>query len=307
MFKKRFQTRPIVETITAGDCLRRRREDLHLPLKELSKELGIRYDYLDGLEGGRYHELPPQVYVRGFIKSYANRLGIDAGQLIKMYNRETSFLSDEELKDKIKKGKVDKPGWKDYLAVTPRLLTFLGSFVIVLVLGYYFSHQINSFNSKPYLFIASPSADEVVKENELWVNGNTEKDAILKINGQEISVGADGGFNQKITLAEGRNVLVVEAKNRFNKTDRREINIVYEKPQENQFAVEEIKDDSAPQAIAQGAIIEETEERSGAVLGVNTAAAEEVDKKSDQTGSAAADESAAVADRSADIAAPEEE
>lgn len=278
MFKNKFKTRPIIETITVGDCLRRKREELGLSLLDLSKKLGIKNEYLENLENGNYADLPPQVYVRGFIKSYANHLGVDASQLIKIYNRETSFLSTDEVENKQREEKSKRHDWKDYLAVTPKMLTFVFSFCIVSVLGFYFMHQINSFNSKPYLFIDSPSSDEVVKEKELWVNGKTEEDAILKINGQEISVGADGNFSQKITLAEGRNFLIVEAKNRFDRTDTREINIVYERPEEDRIAVEETGDDSAVKPIAEGAIVEEKEtikkEESGAVLGVKTPTAQ---------------------------------
>jgi cytoskeletal protein RodZ len=96
MFKKRFQSKEIGETITAGDCLRRGREEAGLSLRQVSGELGIKEDYLENLENGNYHELPPQVYVRGFIKSYASFLRIDASQLIKIYNREMAYLGEDD-------------------------------------------------------------------------------------------------------------------------------------------------------------------------------------------------------------------
>jgi cytoskeletal protein RodZ len=213
------------------------------------------------------------VYVRGFIKSYAAQLGIEAAPLLKIYNCEASSLSVDEASSRKRESRAKRSSWKEYLAVTPRMLTFLGSFAVIAVLGYYFLHQINSFNSKPYLFIDSPTADEVVKDKELTVSGKTEADAVLRINGQEISVGGEGNFSQKITLSPGRNVLVVEAKNRFNKTDTKEINIVYEKPQDR-MTVEEIKPENEAKPLAQGDIVEEKPD-AGAVLGVSTAAAKE--------------------------------
>jgi len=279
MFKNRFKTRPITETITVGDCLKRKREELGINLKDLSKKVGIREEYLGNLENGNYADLPPQVYVRGFIKSYAGYLGMEAAQLIKIYNREVSSISVDEAFSRKQDSVAKRRSWKEYLVVTPRMLTFVGSFVVVSVLGYYFIHQINSFNSKPYLFIDSPSVDEVVQEKELTVSGKTETDAVLRINGQEISVNPDGNFSQKITLAPGRNVLVVEAKNRFSRTDKREINIVYEKPEGDKITVEEITPESKDTVIAKGVIVEEEDEKeSGAVLGVNTAAAKDQEK-----------------------------
>jgi len=238
MFKKRFQSKDVGETITAGDCLRRKREELGLHLGEIAKKLGIKEEYLENLESGSYKELPPQVYVRGFIKSYAGFLGIDGSQLIRIYNREMSFLHEDEGKKK-----KDKPGrvkLGDYLVITPKLITLLLSLSVFAVLGYYFYHQVNSFNSKPYLYVESPAADEVVKERELTVKGKTEEDATLRINGQDVSVGGDGLFSQKITLSEGRNLLVIEARNRFNKMDQKEINIVYENPNPDAKTITEV-------------------------------------------------------------------
>jgi len=269
MFKNKFKTRQIAETITVGDCLKRKREELGLSLRDLSKKLGIKLEYLEGLESGNYTDLPPQVYVRGFIKNYAGSLGIDAPQLIKIYNRETSFLSEDGMETERQKEKAGKSGWKDNFTVTPRIVTCVLSLCVVSVLGYYFMHQINSFNSKPYLFVDNPVADGVVKEQDLWVNGKTESDAILEINGQEISVNPEGNFSQKITLAEGRNLLVVEAKNRFSKTDKREINIIYEKPSEDKTVVKESEEGSTVQPITKEDVVEE---KSGTVAGAKTAA-----------------------------------
>ena len=269
MFKNKFKTSPITETITAGSCLKRKREELGLSLPDLSKKLGIKHEYLENLEEGNYAQLPPQVYVRGFIKSYSNLLGIDAPQLVKIYNHEASFLSEDEIESKKREEKGRNSGWKNYVTVTPRILTGVFSLCIVTVLGFYFMHQINSFNSKPYLFVDNPVADGVVKEKDLWVSGKTEDDAILKINGQEISVNAEGNFSQKIALAEGGNLLVVEAKNRFNRTDSREINIVYEKPPEDKMVIKELEGESVTEPIAKENIVEE---KTGAVAGAKTSA-----------------------------------
>lgn len=239
MFKKKFQIKSVGETFTVGDCLRRRREESGLALREASRQLGIKFEYLDSLESGDYRNLPPQVYVRGFIKSYANFLGLDGGQLIKIYNRELNFAAEGEKKKISPRSPSHRLDLRQYLTITPRILTFAASLIVVSALGYYFLHQINSFNSKPYLFLKSPTADSVVREKDLVVSGQTEGDAILQINGQDISVNADGNFQQQITLSEGKNSLVVEARNRFNRTERREVNIVYEKPEEAKITIEE--------------------------------------------------------------------
>lgn len=252
MFKKKYETEKLSEMITAGDCLRRRREERQLSLEEVSRELGIKRSYLESLESGDYRELPPSVYVRGFIRRYAGLLGIDGGQLIKIYNRETSYLGEEETRSR--KEKPRKIAWRDYLVVTPKLITFVASLGILLVLGYYFLHQLDSFNSKPYLFVATPAADQVVSEKDLLVSGQTESDAILRINGQDVSVDSAGAFRQTIALSEGRNLLVIEARNRFDRTESRQVNIVYVKPAEPAPVIREVP---AEEGKAVGPVAEE--------------------------------------------------
>jgi len=239
--------------------------------------VSIRYDYLESLEKGDYSVLPPAVYVRGFIRSYAGFLGMDAQQLVRIYNHELSYMLEDDKKVKQKKQKDDS-GWKARLSITPHILTLACSFCVIAVLGYYFMHQINSFNSKPYLFIESPSANGVVREKELWISGNTEEDAVLRINGQEISVGAGGNFKEKVTLAEGRNTLVVEAENRFSRIERREINIIYEAPPQEKVLVKELPDKDARTADGLEFVEEipadsPAKDALGSVLGANASAA----------------------------------
>jgi transcriptional regulator with XRE-family HTH domain len=241
MFRKKSIDSRISETLTVGDCLRRKREELGYSIKEIGARLGIKFEYLESLENGDYENLPPQVYVRGFLKSYANFLEIDSNQAIKIYNREVTFLERDFLKDK--DSKKERMSLRSFVVITPKLITLFFSLLIFSVLFYYLYHQINSFNSKPYLFLENPAGDAIVAEKDLHVNGHTEKGAVLKINGQEIGIDANGSFDQNIVLAEGRNILIIESKNRFNKTDRREINIIYEKPEEKESVIQEITEE----------------------------------------------------------------
>jgi transcriptional regulator with XRE-family HTH domain len=258
MFRKKSIDSRGAETLTVGDCLRRKREELGYSIKEIGIRLGIKVDYLESLENGEYENLPPQVYVRGFLKSYANFLGVDSNQATKIYNREVTFLERDFLKDN--NPKKEKLRLRSFVVITPKLITLFFSLLIFSVLFYYLYHQINSFNSKPYLFLENPAGDAIVVENIFRVNGYTEKGAILKINGQEVVVDASGYFDQNIVLAEGRNILIIESKNRFNKLDKREINIIYEKPKEEDSVIQEV--------IEEDEIIDVNEEGTGKQLKV---------------------------------------
>ena len=64
-----------------GPVLERARKDRGLSLEEAERATKIRKRYLIGLENDDYTVLPDAVYARGFLKTYANFLGLDGDGL----------------------------------------------------------------------------------------------------------------------------------------------------------------------------------------------------------------------------------
>jgi hypothetical protein len=77
-----------------GSSLReaRLRQDLDFP--ELEERTKIRPKYLRALEDERFDILPAPTYIRGFLRSYANALGLDGQPFVDEYN--TRFAVGEE-------------------------------------------------------------------------------------------------------------------------------------------------------------------------------------------------------------------
>lgn len=86
----------ITEDIKLGSLLRRSREELHIELDEVVRVTRIRRHYLEALENEEWSELPPsQVFVKGFLRSYAEFLGLDKEMVIDYYLRISPFQKDE--------------------------------------------------------------------------------------------------------------------------------------------------------------------------------------------------------------------
>jgi len=68
-----------------GRRLRARREELGLSLEEVQAETKIRRKYLEALEAGDESRIPGAVYLKGFLRSYANFLGLDGWELVREY------------------------------------------------------------------------------------------------------------------------------------------------------------------------------------------------------------------------------
>lgn len=71
-----------------GDKLRRERERRGEDIDYISDYLRIRPGFLSALENSRYEEFPADAYVIGFLRSYANYLGLDGRDAIDHYRHE---------------------------------------------------------------------------------------------------------------------------------------------------------------------------------------------------------------------------
>ncbi|NDB82010.1 MAG: hypothetical protein EB127_04610 [Alphaproteobacteria bacterium] len=70
-----------------GDLLKKVRNARSLDLYKVSEDLRIRKKYLEAIEAGSFTEMPGDAYVNGYVKMYADYLGVSeevrSGQLPK--------------------------------------------------------------------------------------------------------------------------------------------------------------------------------------------------------------------------------
>jgi len=68
-----------------GDYLMRERTLRNIPLEEISQRTRISMRVLQALEEERWEELPADVYVRGFLRTYSRYLGLDENEVLVRY------------------------------------------------------------------------------------------------------------------------------------------------------------------------------------------------------------------------------
>jgi cytoskeletal protein RodZ len=73
-----------------SDLLRGRRLALGYDLQNIAVALRIRYAYLEAIEEGRFNDLPGATYVSGFLRTYAEHLGLDPQLVLRRFKEETS-------------------------------------------------------------------------------------------------------------------------------------------------------------------------------------------------------------------------
>jgi cytoskeleton protein RodZ len=76
-----------------GELLQERREELGLDLHEIGAMLRIKPGYLAALEQGRSHDLPGPAYAIGFVRAYADFLGLDAEHVLRRFKAEAAGVT----------------------------------------------------------------------------------------------------------------------------------------------------------------------------------------------------------------------
>jgi cytoskeletal protein RodZ len=76
------------QDLLVGEQLRRARTAQRKSLEEISEWLRIKPDYLAALEQSRYEALPAMIYAQGFLRSYAEYLGLDQADLRQRFQQE---------------------------------------------------------------------------------------------------------------------------------------------------------------------------------------------------------------------------
>lgn len=78
--------RPERRVVEIGSALRAARERRGLELREVERETRIRERYLAALEEERFELLPARAYAKGFLRVYADFLGLDGGLIVEEFN-----------------------------------------------------------------------------------------------------------------------------------------------------------------------------------------------------------------------------
>lgn len=131
---------------TAGQILKQARIRKKLSLNRIARKTKIRPVYLQALEEDDYQTLPSAASVRGFIKNYAEFLGLASNEVLAIFRRD---FSEKKIK-KFSSPGVRKPIVGLKFTWTPRLTTIAITIIFGLLFLGYLIWQYFSLISAPY-------------------------------------------------------------------------------------------------------------------------------------------------------------
>ncbi len=222
-----FETKKLsMETL--GEYLAAVRSELGLTLEEVSQKTGIYEKFIHHLETGKYHLLPPGVYVCGFLKKLADIYKISPEALVAQYRKESGIV-EHTASSKL----ADEKSWQAKLkqiTITPKLITISVSALVVVLAFFYVVFQVFAINKTPTLVISEPKNDTVISGSSVNVTGKTEPGITIAINGQNVFVNPEGNFTTTIGVAPGQKELKIAALNKFGKTSEQTLALRVEEP-----------------------------------------------------------------------------
>lgn len=212
----KFVKTSVRKSESLGEKLSKKRVSLGYEVKDVERIIRIRAKHVEFIEASEWDKLPPDVYVRGFLRGYARFLKLDPEKVIALYLKEKGLT--ENVKRATTKTETTKKNLNaPKVIVTPKRLIFLSTAFLATVVISYIIWQIIILTAPPRLSLNTPNDNIKVADDAIIVEGKTDAGSNVFVNDVPIGVSPDGYFKESISLQDGVNLVKISAKNRMDK------------------------------------------------------------------------------------------
>ncbi|HRY22267.1 MAG TPA: helix-turn-helix domain-containing protein [Candidatus Dojkabacteria bacterium] len=212
--------------ITAGEVLKNKRELLKKSLERVSADTKIQKRFLGYIEENKFEYFDSEVFLTGFIKIYANYLDLDTDKVLALYRRSNPNKTPRENTNKKEDLKPSKK-LKKKATLEPKLLITILLGIFLLTIFAYIGFQIYKFQRPPSLEIISPVPDSIIQTEKISVEGQTDSESIIEVNGTAVETNEQGEFTYEVTLKEGLNTITIKARKNNALEKIETINVTY--------------------------------------------------------------------------------
>lgn len=210
--------------VRLGELLRNRRNELEISLEDAETATKIRQKYLELLESDKLQKLPNDVYTRGYVKNYAEFLGFDTKEVLKLYTSErhrqasNAPAPSEKLRNPLGLRPIDSQS----VIFTPKSIIITLAAILILGLFTYVGWQFSQLSAPPKISLNNQD-QSTVNTSFVIVSGDVDSGSDVFINDSPILSTAEGSFSERVALADGTNQIKVSAKNKFGKESSKTI------------------------------------------------------------------------------------
>lgn len=209
---------------SVGKILQERRLSKKITLEEVAAQTKIRQDILLALEADNFQRLSSMASVKGFLKSYAEFLGLSSTQILAFFRRDF----DKKEKKKVVPSGLIKPLVKREFNWTPKKTMLIVIILFFISLAGWLTFQYLSLTRPPFLEIIEPKSQAQINQEKIDIIGKADIDSLVTINGAAVFLSQGGEFRHQILLFPGENNLIVEATSKLGKKTHIERIVFYE-------------------------------------------------------------------------------
>lgn len=209
-------TELIAESV--GALLRQAREEAGLTVRAVSDRTKIPEKYLIRFEDDAHHDLADDVYTKIYLKAYSKFLGFETAAFLEHYRKERTRYgipaAGMERPDRHPQVAVDRK----FLVVTPKVVQLAAIGVLAFGLVGWLGKEVKAIIAPPAINLVSPQDGFVTYDRSIAIDGTTEREVALSINGKQLSPDDTGKFHDTIDLQEGMNVISITGAKKHSKS-----------------------------------------------------------------------------------------
>jgi len=221
-----FKIRQIRQT-NLGAKLAECREEKNLSLEDVYRICNIPVKYLKFLEEERWNDLPGEIYLKNFLKKYCSILNLNFKLCFQQYQIQITTNSNH-IKSKIesnsRKQKINFNSLLEF--INPQRFKIIVIVIVLIIFLGYLYFKISNYVSPPDLIITYPQGNFETTDNIITISGQTEIEAMVSINSENIPVEENGNFSGDVKLKYGLNRFVVTSQRKHGQPNEQEIIIL---------------------------------------------------------------------------------
>ncbi len=210
-----FRKKKILTQETLGEKFQKIRLGKNWELNKAAEKAHIQARYLFALETSNYNNIPGEIYIKNFIRSYSVCLGIDPKLSLELYNKEKHIIEHKKFNSYLNEMKA-VTFFEQILKPSAIKITAV-CLVVLFVLGY-LGLSIYKTIAPPNLVISYPTDNLETRKFTISVIGKSDPEANVIINNEAVLLNENGSFIETIQLREGLNLITAFARGKHGLT-----------------------------------------------------------------------------------------
>lgn len=203
-----------------GSFLSERMRERGLTAKRLSELTGVSAKHLEALREGRFDQLPPAPYLRGYLMKLGQVLDFETDDWWESIKRAQPIKNPRQT-DEMPKNRFKKESIKKYIIPS----------ALAIILIFYFGFRFSKIFGQPIITISYPSENvTIVNQNSVSIMGRVTDADTLKVNSETIPLGQNGDWQKIISLQPGMNTVEISATKFLGRETKIIRQIIYEPP-----------------------------------------------------------------------------